>query len=409
MKNYVVLLCMWLLHLPAFIYGQAIRVTICKEASHFRLYTNRQPFFIKGMNWDYYPIGTNYTYNFWEQPYNFIKAALDREMRMLSEMGVNTIRLYTGVPAMWIEYIYENYGIYTVLNHSFGRYGIMLPEGWVSHTDYGAPLVRQLLLSEAKALATLYRQTPGLLMYLLGNENNYGLFWQGAATENMPNATQSATAQAAHLYTLFNEAAAAMKAIDRNHPVAICNGDLQFLDIIAKECKDVDVLGVNVYRGISFGDLFQRVKEVYNKPLMLTEFGADAFNAVTGKEDQEYQSKVLVANWQEIYANAAGLQGAGNCLGGFTFQFSDGWWKAGQTHGLDVHDTTASWANGGYENDYRMHANNMNEEWFGICAKGMPDEQGLTTLIPRAAFYALKALHRNDAYAVKKSNKSKKQ
>jgi hypothetical protein len=31
-------------------------------------------------------------------------------------MGVNVIRQYTGIPAKWIQYIYENYGIYTMLN-----------------------------------------------------------------------------------------------------------------------------------------------------------------------------------------------------------------------------------------------------------------------------------------------------
>jgi hypothetical protein len=80
------------------------------------------------------------------------------------------------------------------------------------------------------------------------------------------------------MYKLFNEAVAAMKAIDTNHPMAICNGDLLFLDIIAKECKDVDVLGTNVYRGVSFGDLFDRVKKEYGKPVLFTEFGSDAFN-----------------------------------------------------------------------------------------------------------------------------------
>jgi hypothetical protein len=55
--------------------------------------------------------------------------------------------------------------------------------------------------------------------------------------------------------------------------MAICNGDLQFLDIIKKECKDIDILGTNVYRGLS---LEMHSKEVLrNKPIMFTEFGAD--------------------------------------------------------------------------------------------------------------------------------------
>jgi len=41
-------------------------------------------------------------------------------------------------------------------------------------------------MSEIDELVNEYKNTPGLLMYLLGNENNYGLFWQGAETEDFP-------------------------------------------------------------------------------------------------------------------------------------------------------------------------------------------------------------------------------
>jgi hypothetical protein len=37
---------------------------------------------------------------------------------------------------------------------------------------------------------------------------------------------------------------------------------------------------------------------------------------------------------------------------------------------LDIHDNNASWFNGGYALDVQGTDNNMNEEWFGICAKG---------------------------------------
>ncbi len=40
----------------------------------------------------------------------------------------------------------------------------------------------------------------------------------------------------------------------------------------------------------------------------------------------------------------------------------------------------------------------MNEEWFGICAKGPTDERGLYDLIPRKAYYALKEAHQVDPY-----------
>jgi hypothetical protein len=180
--------------------------------------------------------------------------------------------------------------------------------------------------------------------------------------------------------------------------MAICNGDLLFSDIIAKECTDIDILGINSYRGLTFTDLYDRVKKELNMPVILTEFGSDAYNTLANKEDQEYQAKVLLSNWNEIYANAYGMGKNENSLGGFTFQFSDGWWKTGQTINLDEHDATASWSNGGYSNDYVNGENNMNEEWFGICAKGQTNERGTYELYPRAAYYALQDVHRFNPY-----------
>jgi hypothetical protein len=59
-----------------------------------------------------------------------------------------------------------------------------------------------------------------------------------------------------------------------------------------------------------------------------------------------------------------------------------------------VHDNNASWSNGGYYIDFKEGKNNMNEEWFGICAKGPTSAVGLYTLYPRAAYYSLQEAHR---------------
>ena len=41
----------------------------------------------------------------------------------------------------------------------------------------------------------------------------------------------------------------------------------------------------------------------------------------------------------------------------------------------------------------------MNEEWWGITAKGAPDANGLYDIYPRAAYYALREAYRLDPYA----------
>ncbi len=389
------------------IFAQVGQVSVVKNEKGTKLVVDDIDFMINGMNWDYIPIGTNtVNANFWKKSDAFIKAGLDSEMSLLKNMNVNVIRQYTGVPAKWIKYIYENYGIYTMLNHSFGRYGLTLDGAWVPVTKYSEPRTQECLLNEVRQLVKEYKNTPGLLLYLLGNENNYGLFWAGAETEDFPEEKEKINAvgelRGRPMYKLMNDAAIMMKELDSFHPVAICNGDVLFIDIVAEECKDIDIYGVNSYRGASFTDIFKTVKEKLNKPLMFTEFGADAFNAISNQEDQKSQAYYIVENWKEIYENAAGLGKEENSIGGFTFQFSDGWWKYGFEYrkNANVHDNNASWSNGGYQSDYVVGKNNMNEEWFGICEKGPTNERGLYDLYPRASYYALKEVHNLNLYGV---------
>ncbi|WP_179021018.1 glycoside hydrolase family 2 TIM barrel-domain containing protein [Winogradskyella forsetii] len=396
MRNNFLRLIFMLAVIPAFC--QADKVSVVNNGDGMKLVVNGEDLMINGMNWDYVPIGTNYAYSLWDQSDDIIKAALDAEMGLLKNMGVNVIRVYTGIQPKWIQYIHENYGIYTMLNHSFGRYGLTINGAWMPRTNYNDPQAKDMLMTEVTEMAKAYKNTPGLLLYLLGNENNYGLVWEGAETEDIPIEEDDYSVAARYLYRAMNDATLAMKGIDTSHPIAICNGDLGFLDIVAEECKDIDIYGTNMYRGVSFGDAFTRVKNELNKPIMFTEFGADAFNALTNQEDQKAQAYYMVGNWKEIYQNAAGLGKAGNSIGGFTFQFSDGWWKFGQTKNLDVHDNNASWSNGGYAHDVENGSDNMNEEWFGICAKGPNNERGLYTLYPRAAYYCLKEAHNLNPY-----------
>lgn len=379
--------------------GHTDRVAIEKTGEGFKLVVNNTDFMVNGMNWDYFPIGTNYSYRLWDQPEDLIKEALDTEMVLLKAIGVNAVRQYTEVPPKWIQYIYEKHGIYTMLNHSFGRYGLNIDGVDIPKTDYSDSATQNYLLSEIESMVLEYRDTPGLLMYLLGNENNFGLFWEGAETEDIPEKDPEIIADAQAMYTLFNQAALKIKSLDNTVPVAMCNGDLQFLDIIANTCADIDIFGTNMYRGESFGDAFERVSKELDKPLIFTEFGSDAYNAIEQREDQISQAHYVIHNWKEIYENAAGLGKTGNSIGGFTFQFTDGWWKFGQTENLYDHDNNASWSNGGYEFDYQTGSNNMNEEWFGVCSKGPTNNRGLYKAHPRAAYYVLQEIHQLNPYS----------
>ena len=158
---------------------QKNNVAVLSNEQGIKLLVNGEDFIVNGMNWDYFPIGTNFSYSLWNQSDAFIEEALDAEMNLLKNMGVNTIRVYASIQPKWITYIYEKYGIYTMLNHSFGRYGVSVKGNWIPVTDYRDVETQKALLEDVSKMAETYKNTPGLLLFLLGNENNYGLFWAG--------------------------------------------------------------------------------------------------------------------------------------------------------------------------------------------------------------------------------------
>ena len=326
-------------------------VRIVSSAGGMRLQVDGQDFMVNGMNWDYFPRGTNYAFIPWDEPDDVLEEALEREMTLLQEAGVNAVRQYVGVPPRWVEYIWREYGIYTILNHPLGRYGVSVDGTWMDPTDYSDPRVQDQLTREVVEMVEQFKDTPGVLMWLLGNENNYGLVWSSAETEALPEGERDVI-RARWLYKTFGLAARAIKEIDTLRPIAMANGDIQYLDLIAEEVPDLDIFGSNVYRGISFGEFFADVKRDLGLPVLLTEFGADAYNAREEREDQLNQARFLKGQWQEIYAEASDMGGTGLSLGGLTFQWSDGWWKYRQEVNLDVQDNNASWPNAAYAYDF---------------------------------------------------------
>ena len=167
MKKFLVTFALFLFT-TTIIIAQANKVSVVNNDKGMKLLVNGNNFMINGMNWDYFPIGTNYSYSLWQQSDDFIKAALDAEMPMLKNMGVNAIRVYVGIQPKWIKYIYEEYGIYTLVNHSFGRYGLTLNGTWVPNIDYADPRVHDLLLKEVNQIVQEYKNTPWFAHVFIG-------------------------------------------------------------------------------------------------------------------------------------------------------------------------------------------------------------------------------------------------
>ena len=377
-------------------------VTTVKDADGWKLQVNGEDYYVKGVVWSYSPRNQNYTYNLWGESDDFIRKVLDYEFGLMKEAGINTIRSFAMIPPEWVTYIYREHGIRTVINPLMGRYGYSIGGVWTPNVDYSDELTRATLKKDMLEYVAEYNNVPGLLMFAFGNESNYGLSWSSFEIENLPEGEQN-TAKARYLYSLFNEVLKAGKSMAPNYPFTIVNGDIQYIDLIAELMPDLDILGTNVYRGKSFTGMWADVDEKLDLPILFFEFGSDAFNAREFEEDQVAQAIILRDQWKEMYNKSAGNDEEGNAIGGFVFEWRDEWWKYLQTENLDIQDTNASWANQAYLFDWAEGKNNMNEEWFGITALGLPNSDGVYTARPRAAYDVLAAIWHMDPYTHKKA------
>jgi hypothetical protein len=149
----------------------------------------------------------------------------------------------------------------------------------------------------------------------------------------------------------------------------------------------VDVWGVNFYRGETFGVAFSEYRKVSSKPLIVSEWGTPASWHPNGNPDKavEFPSgKVhLLTSYvgglaKEIWDNS--LQNGGVAMGGFYFEYSDEWWKAGDNC-IQLPNPTAPNEKfpGGYDD----------EAWFGLnsIAEGKPN-----VLTQRPTFDKLKEI-----------------
>lgn len=274
------------------------------------------------------------------------------DFKLMKDMGVNTLRVYHQpfpVNKELLRELYENYGIMVIMGDFFGKYAIGSGAAWNPGTDYTNQEQRKKMLESVRAMVEEFKDEPYILFWLLGNENVYGY---GCNADKEP----------VVFYKFANEAAQLIKSLDPEHPVAISNGDTLYLDKYGTNAPDMDILGINAYRGdYGFGFIWRQVKEETDRPVLITEFGCPAYAlGKTSDEAESLQAEYHRSAWEDIENNAVFNGGAGNSLGGIVFEWLDEWWKQYEPF---IHDTKGV-AMGPFPDGY------YHEEWFGISGQG---------------------------------------
>jgi hypothetical protein len=301
------------------------------------LYVDGEPFRIRGVNWNPVPKGG-------EHPANLDYAGFaDQDIALMKAAGINVVRTYERL---------ENRAVLDKLEDA-GIYVFSTVYGWWQD----APSV-------VTARVNAVKDHPAILAWVLGNEWNYNHLY----------ANDSLSLEATR--DQINEAAELIRAADDEHPISTIYGELGGIEAQIAGMPNIDLWGVNAYRGISFGDLFTQFAAASTKPMYLGEYGADAYDSRNGgKVDVDAQGVATKALTEEIIDNYATPSG-GTTLGGFVFEWADEWWKGGNP---DSHDTGGIAPGGGPYPDQTF-----NEEYWGVVD---------IDRVPRPAYDELKALY----------------
>jgi hypothetical protein len=226
-------------------------------------------------------------------------------------------------------------------------------------------------------VVTAYKTHPAVLAWAIGNEWNVNFYHHAFSNIlDSANATEALARQ--------------VKSLDPGHPVAAIFGDIDIPGlnpllkasentnqmvsterIVNDLCPSVDFWGLNIYRGATFGNLFDQWATITSKPMFLSEFGTDAYRIFEqgfppffpdGMEDEPMQASFNRVLWQEIAAQISALHLSGRCIGGTVFAWNDEWWKVQPASGGSPNVQENLGFYGGHPDGF------ANEEWFAIAA-----------------------------------------
>jgi len=346
---------------------------------------NNQSFTLRSVGYSPVPIGiepeTTPPYgDYFTSNYDYI---YNRDLPLLRQMGANTIRLWGwNNSADHTDFLNKAYNngtepIYVIVTF------------WMGHSvyqDISSPEVRARAKTNFRNMVSSHKNHPAVLMWAIGNELNAPWMYGN---------------NLADMFSLVNEMAqeAHIEEGENYHPVTLPLADVDLINTIAyyNNNSTLDVWSIQTYRGSSFGSLFMDYANVSSKPLVITEYGIDAYDNRNGTEYEligtPYQAVYASSLWNEIMSNS------NISSGGSIMAYSDEWWKG-------KHAPSPNPNAGCPESDPNFHSNcgypilshpdgYSNEEWWGIMRTydngSYPD-----IMEPRAAYYALQSLWTND-------------
>lgn len=281
------------------------------------------------------------------------------DFALMKAMGCNTIRIYHGenVNKELLRELYRKYKIMVIMGNYLGAYTKGSGADWSTGTDYLDKTQKKNMLENVKKMVEEHKNEPYVLMWMLGNEND-----SAGSTLNSTKTNTNATKYPKEYAQFVEETCKLIMKLDSNHPIGVCNATTKFLKYYKRYAPDVDIFGINQYTGpYGFGTLWSRVKQEFDKPVLITEYGCDAYNTNKNVTCEEYQAKYHRAAWKNIENNSYWGEGVGNSIGGVVYCWMDKWWLSGSSKEHDI--KLGAWKGSTIDGLF-------NDEWLGVCSQG---------------------------------------
>lgn len=375
--------------------GPGASVTVFSRArstvtvSGSQLLLNGKPFTVKGVVYEPTPIGEDpeLSPNHGDYFTNNFSGIYNRDLPLLRQMNANTVRLMDWYSeASHMDFMDKAY--------NGGLYPVYIIAGyWINPEEDIDPLSpvnqRAALVADFRRMVVLHKDHPAVLMWSIGSDLNAADMYGGTPD---------------NLFSLINEMAEAAHTEEgaNYHPVTTALADEDLIGTIAKYdalVPAVDVWGVNVYRGASFGPLFTDYQAVSARPLLILEYGIDAYNNIMKAEYEKagmpYQALYAESLWGEIMANA------GVCSGGAIMGYTDQRWKGKySTDNTCPHDVDAVFQGVCGEVDGTPPDKYDNYEWWGLMRSA---DNGLNpdVLTKRSVFSSVQNNYWTEENAIK--------
>jgi hypothetical protein len=252
-----------------------VKVEIRKENGEFRLYRGGRPYYVKGAVYGGDPNGKFPMKDLAARGANSVRSRGSRVLDEAQRLGMSVL---VNVP-MRMESV-----------HKF---------------DYSDEQAVREQFEQAKKLVLEFKDHPAVLMWAIGNELSVGY-------------------KNKKVWNAVNDVARMIHEVDPNHPTltVIGDGSINSGDIkeIQQRCPDLDLLGINYYKGVE--EVPGKIRaNAWDKPYLITEWGPSGDWQVpktAWKASIEETSTEKAQRYVERY-QATMLKDTKRCLGSYAF------------------------------------------------------------------------------------------